>query len=206
MNTLQRDRRVRRTAKPNLESLDDRIVPSTMHSAVAAGAEAVAAVSAAQRHEQHLAQLEAKHERAVARHELRLARREARYLAHHPPATKPPTIPTSTGTLPANVSQPLQTLYQEYQTFLSAGGNGTFTSSQANLIVINGTKVGVEAHSSGGDFNAFVAALKSDGVQILASDATYGIVEGMMPIAQLPTIAVRPQTLSVTPMYKPMLS
>jgi hypothetical protein len=233
MNTIQRDRRAQRAAKPNLEYLDDRIVPSTMHTAVGAGAEAVAAVSVAQRHEQHLltmhaaigagaealsaasavqrheqrlARLEAKHERAVARHQLLLARREARYIANHPNAAPRPTIPTSPGPLPANVGQGLQTIYQEYQTFQSAGGTGTFTSSQANLIVINGTNVGVEAHSNGGDFNAFVAALKSDGLQILASDATYGIVEGMLPITELPTIAVLPQTLSITPMYKPMLN
>jgi hypothetical protein len=269
MNTLQRGRRTQRNVKFNLESLDDRILPSTMHAAVGAGAEAVAAASVAQRHEQHLAQLEAKHAKAVERHELRLARREARFLAHHPNAsasattapvtvsvfslshpksasaapstrvapsfsvptttvsptptapttpvtTTPPqsenpdpsttqTIPTSPGPLPANVSQPLQTIYQEYQSFLETGGD-IFTSSQANLVVLNGTNVGVQVHFNGGDFNAFIAQLQSEGLQVIAGDATYGEVDGMLPIAQLPTVATLSQTLSITPMYKPMLS
>ena len=42
MKTLERDRRNRRRANPNLEHLDDRIVPSTMHVAAGAGTEAVA--------------------------------------------------------------------------------------------------------------------------------------------------------------------
>jgi hypothetical protein len=122
------------------------------------------------------------------------------------PPSPSPTIPTSPGPLPANVSQPLQTIYQEYRTFQDTG-SGIFTSSQANVVVINGTNVGVQIHANGtGDFNALIAQLKSQGLQIIASDATYGIVEGMLPITQLPSVAVDPQTLSITPMYKPMLN
>jgi len=127
-----------------------------------------------------------------------------------PPSSSPspsPTIPTSPGPLPANVGQALQTIYQDYQTFQSAGGTGTFTSSQANVVVINGTSVGVQIHANGtGDFNALIAQLKSQGMQITASDATYGIVEGMLPITHLPSVAADPQTLSITPMYKPILN
>jgi hypothetical protein len=126
-----------------------------------------------------------------------------------PPSSSPSpsrTIPTSPGPLPANVSQALQTIYQEYKAFQGTGGD-IFTSSQANVVVLNGTNVGVQVHANGtGDFNAFIAQLKSEGMQVTASDATYGIVEGMLPIAQLPSVAVDPQTLSITPMYKPILS
>ena len=46
--------------------------------------------------------------------------------------------------------------------------------------------------------------LQTDGMQILDSDATYGLIDGKLPIAQLPTIAQLPQTLSVTPMVEAM--
>jgi len=211
MKILQRNRRTQRSANPNLEYLDDRIVPSTMYAAVGAGAEAVADISVAQRHENHLALLELKHERVVARHEktvarhdLRLARREARFLANHPGTITPTPISNASGTLPANVSVQLQSLYTQYQTYESSGGNGTFSPTGVNLLVINGTSVGIQVKDTNtGDFNTLITELEGDGMQVLDSSSTYGIVEGMLPIAQLPTVAQLPQTLSITPMLPP---
>jgi hypothetical protein len=214
MKTVQRKRRTRRAANPNMECLDDRIVPSTVHAAVGAGAEAVAAVSVAQRHENHLVRLEVRHEKAVARIDLRRARREARFLAHHPHSRMPTTgsnasgiIPVNgSGTLPANVSVQLQSLYSQYETYASSGGGGTFSPTGVNLLVINGTNVGIQVKDSNtGDFNTLTTELLSDGMQILVSDPTYGIVEGMIPIAQLPTVAQVPQSVSITPMLNPIL-
>jgi hypothetical protein len=45
----------------------------------------------------------------------------------------------------------------------------------------------MDINSLGGDFNAFVSQLKSLGVVVTASSADYGIVEGDVPIAELPT-------------------
>ena len=206
MKTLRDDRRSRRAFRPIPEYLDDRIVPSTMPVAIGPGAEAVVAVSVTQRHENHLAVLEVKHEKAVARHELRLARREARFLAHHPSAIAPTPSPNASGMLPANVGAPLQSLYAQYETYESSGGHGPFSPTGANLLVINGTDVGIQVKdTSTGDFNTLIAELQGDGMQILDSDSTYGLVEGMLPIAQLPTVAQLPQTLSITPMSNPIL-
>jgi hypothetical protein len=228
MKTLERDRRTRREANPNLEHLDDRIVPSTMHVAAAAGAEAVAAVSGVQRHENqlvllemrqathaisvvqrhenHLALLEARHEKQVARLVLRRARREARYLANHPHAIKPTMDPSAFGTLPANVSEELQSLYTQYQSYVSSGDSGTFSPTGVNQLVISGTDVGIMVKDNdSADFNTLITELQSDGMQILDSDFTYGLIEGMLPIAQLPTIAQLPQTLSVVPMFNPIV-
>jgi hypothetical protein len=205
MKTLQRNRRTQRGANPNLEYLDDRIVPSTMHVAVGAGAEAVAAVSVAQRHENRLALLEARHEKAVARHDLRLARHEARFLANHPNTITPPTSSNAPGTLPANVSVQLQSLYTQYETYENSGGSGTFSPTGVNLLVINGTNVGIQVKDSNtGDFNTLTTELQSDGMQILDSAPAYGLIEGMLPITQLPTVAQLPQTLSITPMLNPI--
>jgi hypothetical protein len=119
------------------------------------------------------------------------------------PTPSNPTNPTSTGSLPANVSQPLQELYQQFQ----ATSGDTFKVVGLNFLIVNGTNVGVQVHGNGtGDFNALVATLQSDGMQVVDTDATSQLVEGMLPIAQLPTVAVLPQTLSITPMYKPMVT
>jgi hypothetical protein len=119
------------------------------------------------------------------------------------PTPSNPTNPTATGSLPANVSQPLQELYQQFQ----ATSGDTFKVVGLNFLIVNGTNVGVQVHGNGtGDFNALVATLQSDGMQVVDTDATSQLVEGMLPIAQLPTVAVLPQTLSITPMYKPMVT
>ncbi len=206
MKTVQRKRRTQRAANPNMENLDDRIVPSTMPVAIGPGAEAVVAVSVAQRPGDHLDQLDLKREKAAARHELRLARREARFLAHHPSAISPTPNPNASGMLPANVGAPLQSLYAQYETYESSGGHGPFSPTGANLLVINGTDVGIQVKdTSTGDFPTLIAELQGDGMQILDSSSTYGLVEGMLPIAQLPTVAQLPQTLSITPMFNPIL-
>jgi hypothetical protein len=206
MKTLRGDRRSRRAFRPTPEYLDDRMVPSAVPVAAGPGVEAVVAVSAAGRHEDHLAVLEREHEKAVARHDLRLARREARFLAHHPNAIAPTPSPNASGMLPANVSAPLQSLYTQYETYESSGGAGPFRPTGANLLVINGTDVGIQVKdTSTGDFNTLITELQGDGMQILDSSSTYGLVEGMLPIAQLPTVAQLPQTLSVTPMTNPSL-
>jgi hypothetical protein len=258
MNTQKRERKAQHTAGFDLESLDDRIVPSGVH--MAAGT--VAGVSAAQSHQQHLAQLAMKHAGTMARHEhhpaghqqvavsaihapltvgitrmshgkasSRAASRASASLhpvgirklndpipvspgspviVQQPAATPtvspgPTPVPISPGQVPANVAQPLHTIYAEYAAYVNAGGSGTFTSSLAKVVVMNGTNVGVQFHWNGtGDFSAFVANLQSHGVQVIDSSSTFGLVEGMLPMSQLPTVAGLPQTLSLTPMYIPM--
>ena len=223
MKTLERDGRSRRAATLNLEYLDERIVPSTMHVAAGASAEVVAAVSVAQRHENplavvetrhekhviavahHQAVLELRHEKAVARRDVRLARQEAVFVANHPNAIKPTPNPIAAGTLPANVSNQLQSLYTQYESYESSGGSGTFSPTGITDVVISGTNVGILVKDNNtGDFNTLNTELQTDGMQILDSDATYGLIDGMLPIAQLPTIAQLPQTVSVTPMIEAM--
>jgi hypothetical protein len=70
----------------------------------------------------------------------------------------------------------------------------------------SGTDVGIMVKdNNSGDFNTLITELQSDGTQTLESNITYGIIEGMLPIAQLPTIAQLSQTLSVVPMFKPIV-
>jgi hypothetical protein len=111
-------------------------------------------------------------------------------------------VPT-TNPLPVNVTQPLQVLYQEY---LTSQKNGTplVKSGAALFVLTNGNDVGIELHGNGtGSFNALLAAAQSDGLQVLATDATTQTVDGMLPITQLPAITQVPNLLSITPLTIP---
>lgn len=118
-------------------------------------------------------------------------------------ATTTGSSTTSPGPLPANVSASLQALYQEYK---NAGGGSSFTPSlpSDHQLQISGTDVGVSLKvSASGDFNTTLAQLKSDGLQVSTSSSTYGIIDGMLPIAELPTVAT--MVAAVTPEPPPIL-
>jgi hypothetical protein len=92
----------------------------------------------------------------------------------------------------------LITIYEEFE---QQGGSATFTSSEAGAVKIVGTSVGVDVHSAGGNFGNFVSAMTGLGMQVQAQNATYGIVEGLLPIGELLAVAQNSQTVSLTPEY-----
>jgi hypothetical protein len=98
----------------------------------------------------------------------------------------------------AKAGQDLITIYEEFE---QQGGSATFTSSEAGVVKIVGTSVGVDVHSSGGSFANLVSAMTALGMQVQAQSATYGIVEGLLPIGQLLAAAQNSQTLSLSPIY-----
>ena len=109
--------------------------------------------------------------------------------------------------LPANAGNILNAIYQEYQKYKQDGGTGTFTSSWSPFVVIQGSDVRVDVHGNGsGDFGSLVSTLQNLGMQVTATDSVTQTVEGMLPIDQLPTVAQEPQTLSVTPSFRPVLA
>jgi hypothetical protein len=97
-------------------------------------------------------------------------------------------------------------LFTIYQEFEAQGGSSTFTSSKAGTIRFHGTSVGIDAHMAGGSFSTYVSALTALGMQVQTQDATHGVVEGYLPISQLPAAAENPQTLALTPIYIPRFS
>jgi large repetitive protein len=141
--------------------------------------------------------------------------------------TDPPTIPVSFGT-PTNTkvitaqSGPMDNLgatmvsiYQSYSASLAAAavaGSKAPAPAAAQLaaqfptVEFNGGLVGMDVKSSGGNFNQFVSQLTNLGMQVTASSTEYGIVEGWVPPAELPTIAQLPQTMAGSPIYVPILS
>jgi hypothetical protein len=120
------------------------------------------------------------------------------------PAAAATELPSS---LPANAGNILNTIYQEYQQFKKDGGTGTFTSSWSPFVMIQGTSVGVDVHGNGsGNFDSLVVTLRNLGMQVTATDSVTQTVEGMLPIDALPTVALEPQTLSVSPSYLPVFA
>jgi hypothetical protein len=111
-----------------------------------------------------------------------------------------PVTPTQTspGPLSANVAAALQSLYSEYKSV--AQGN-VFTPSlpSDNLLVINGDNVGVNLQiGSSSNFSTALSQLEADGMQVSASSTTYSLIDGMLPIDELPTAAQI--AMSVTPL------
>jgi hypothetical protein len=214
LTTTRRDQRTRRQALFILESLDDRLVLSA---AAGAAAEAVAA-----RHEAKLERVEARHEarlaRVEARHEAGLA---ARVAAHpmssdpvaattpHPGGTVNPsiairsTVPTSpvtqpsSGSLPSNVAAALQSLYTEYE---GAGSDFKPTQPTDMLLQISGDNVEVSIKvGSSTAFNTALSQLQADGMQVSSSSSTYGLVDGMLPISELPAAAQLASSVNPAP-------
>ena len=122
------------------------------------------------------------------------------------PVTNPPgsgTGSTGTGTtttnpLPDNVSVILDTAYEEYE-------SGTLpTSTQPGQVELQGSNVGVQIRvSNSADFSAMLAQAESLGLQVTTSSATYNMVDGFLPIAQLPAAAQLPGTPSIEPLLYP---
>ncbi|HEX8204138.1 MAG TPA: hypothetical protein VF590_26915, partial [Isosphaeraceae bacterium] len=104
----------------------------------------------------------------------------------------------------AVAGQDLVGIYQEYQAFLRGGGTGAFVSGRAGQIRVQGSLVGVDI-SATGDLDGFVNQLRNLGMQVEASDPGLKIVEGLLPIAQLPTVAALAQTVGISPLYREQL-
>lgn len=118
----------------------------------------------------------------------------------------PPTTTTTTTTNPddiqngplAKAGQDLITIYEEFQ---QQGAGTTFSSSEAGLVEIAGTSVGVDVHAAGGSFASVVSAMTALGMKVQAQDSSHGVVEGLLPIGALLSAAQNSQTLSITPIY-----
>ncbi|MFO0954056.1 MAG: S8 family serine peptidase [Isosphaeraceae bacterium] len=62
--------------------------------------------------------------------------------------------------------------------------------------------VGLTAYK---EFDQFQASLRNLGMEVMSANPTYGLVEGWLPIGQLPTAAQLPQTLSGSPRIRPFV-
>jgi hypothetical protein len=163
LTTQRRDRRVRRQARFRLESLDDRLVLS----AGAGGAAAEAMVQYPADNHAHIAHLH--HHTNYPR--LRAAR------GHRPPAA-----------LPANVSPALRSLHREYE---NQGGSSVLpVIPSGGPLLISESRVVVRIKAAFPPaLDAYLPKLRADGLQVIRTMPAYGVVEGLLPIAELPAVA-----------------
>jgi hypothetical protein len=198
--------------QPALESLDLRLAPASMSmGAVLAGELRVEArqVSRLQSsvesarpgsvHERALYNRFSAETRLMSRQEVRLDRILA-------PAggTTGTGSPTS---LPPNVSQILDTIYNAYEQNPGGFPANLPATGGANLVVIQGANVGIQVHDSNpADFATLLTELQTAGMQVTISSAQDGTIVGMLPISQLPAVADLPGAPSVTPLFRPTLN
>ena len=110
----------------------------------------------------------------------------------------PTRNPIVTSPLPANVAEPLQVNYQEFQ---AGDGASPFTSSDCGTIAVQGSSVGVEIPGNGGNFATLVSDMDKLGFVVSATDATTQTITGLIPIDDLANAAEDSLTLSITPEF-----
>lgn len=116
----------------------------------------------------------------------------------------PASSPNPSDSIIANKGgQALASIYQEYLNFEQSGGTGTFNPPEASQIKIQGTSVGVDIRVTG-DLQTSVSLFKGLGMHVTATAVAgqVGIIEGFLPIGQLPTVASDAYVVGMAPMYK----
>jgi len=99
----------------------------------------------------------------------------------------------------------LSAIYSAYQANPSGFSSADLPAIGASLVVLDGTNVGIQVHDGNpGDFSTLLGELQTAGMQVTVSDASHGLVVGMLPIAQLPVVAALPEAPSVTPQFYPV--
>jgi hypothetical protein len=126
-----------------------------------------------------------------------------------PPAPTAP-IPTTPGMIASfeaavnlKGGPELGAVYQEFVNYEQAGGTGTFSSPQASQIEISGMSVGVDVRTSAANFTAMLDEMEQLGMDVTATVPQVGVIEGFLPIAQLPAVAASTGLAGMNPVYKP---
>jgi hypothetical protein len=110
--------------------------------------------------------------------------------------------PALTVTLPKNVEWRLQSLQLQYQAFVNAGGKGTFSPTVKGL-QINGTDVDVKVVTIDiRQFPTILAELESDGLRVTQFSKLDEVIEGKLPIGQLPTVAKISPMVAIKPLQR----
>jgi hypothetical protein len=107
---------------------------------------------------------------------------------------------------PGNVSQTLMVIYEQYEQNPSTFTGATSSTNGANLVPVQGDKFGITVHDSNTiEFQSLSAELAHAGLTAPpgsmspVSNAMDGTITGMLPIAELLTIADFSDTVSINP-------
>ncbi len=104
----------------------------------------------------------------------------------------------------ADLGATLINVYRDYANYVNSGSTKPYTPALSNLIYFSGTSVGVTVRGSN-NFTALEQALTQFGVKITATSSLFQTVDGFVPIASLPKLAILAQVNGVDPQYKPIL-
>jgi hypothetical protein len=102
----------------------------------------------------------------------------------------------------AKASPVLSTIYNQFTAYDQAGSPGQFTSTDSGQVEMSGSAVGVDIRLLG-NFQGNLANMEAIGMDVTATDPNIGLVEGFLPIGQLPPVAVDPNLVAVTPVLVP---
>jgi len=211
MNRQRRNLKLR----PQLESMDARVVPSAMSVAMAHARTAMAqqalirAQVAAAAHRAALSSASAAQLTLASRSAtlVRASTTKPATTVSNPSQNQASATTTDIGDVKngplAKAGQDLIAIYQEFQKFAQSGGTGTFTSSRASVIMISGTTVKIDVRGTG-NIGTLAGQLGALGMRVESTDARTGTVEGFAPISQLVNIAQMSQVTTIHPVYKPI--
>jgi len=99
----------------------------------------------------------------------------------------------------------LGAIYTELVNYYQEGAHGQFLAAQSNTVEMSGTSVGIDVRFGAGNFYANATQMQQLGMVITAGVPSIGLVEGYMPIYQLPTVAGDANVSSLSPVLKPTL-
>jgi hypothetical protein len=169
----RRERRIRRTLHFDLESLDDRIVPST----IGGGRHIMPPVPVVRDRSETQAP--------------RRQPRDAQDGGHGNPAD-------ATG-LPANVERTLQSVYAQYLKFVGIPAGGTTASTQFSEAAVSSASLVIKVHTNDtADFQHLLEHLRGSGLRVTGASAASGNVRGSVPITSLPAVASLSPALTAT--------
>jgi hypothetical protein len=119
-----------------------------------------------------------------------------------------PTMPTTTTTsdeaaVALKGGPMLSSIYQQFVAYEQAGGTGTFSPTGASQVVMAGDAVGVNISTSAANYATMLSNMEQLGMYVTATAPQDGIIEGFIPIAQLPAVAANTGLTGLSPVYKP---
>ena len=167
------ERRIQRTRHFDVESLDDRIVPST----IGAGRQITPPLAVVQ-----------------VRPETQAPAMQP--LDAHQGGQGNPANGTA---LPANVAPRLRLVYAQYMTFVGMAAGGAIAPTRVSQAVVSSARVGINVHTTDtAHFRSLLEQLRGAGLRVTRASAASGNVSGTLPIVSLPAVANLSPALTVT--------
>jgi hypothetical protein len=96
----------------------------------------------------------------------------------------------------------LGSMYVQYTNYVQGGSQGQFSSTLSGVVETAGPTVGIDARLSG-NFSSNLSDLQAVGMVVTATVPSQGLIEGFMPLAQLPAVAMDPNLTSLSPVLRP---